>query len=131
MLTLFIHSAHPCAHRILPEDRILFVNSYWLDKIRSGEKTVEIRGFRCDQKMLWLSPCRSSKATIKVHVSRCLGPLSAAEWDEMREQHKVVGDRNYGEKTFAWEFSDVLILEPPIDFVRKKGPIIYQVGPGP
>ena len=79
--------------------------------------------------MLWLSPSQSSQVTCQVDVVRCLGPLSASEWEELRSEHLVDGRRPY-DRTYAWQFSNVRILEEPIDIQRKRGSVIFQVGPG-
>ena len=55
--------------------------------------------------------------------------LSKDEWENMRPQHLVPGDRCYGELTHGWMLADVQRI-PAIPIKRKRGAVIWQLGPG-
>jgi hypothetical protein len=78
-----------------------------MDKILQGEKTIEVRGKGTEHRgVTWVSPSGSRFIAGSFDLVACEGPLSKAEWEELRPYHRVQGPRLYGESTYAWMLSN-------------------------
>ena len=113
------------------KDPILIIKPEWLERILSGEKTLEIRDQGCPSKVgrqIWLCASESGEVTGKAIV---VGQrkLSNDEWESMRPQHLVQGIRSYGGRTHGWMLAEVQRI-PAIPIRRKQGAVIWQTGPG-
>ena len=78
--------------------------------------------------VIWLSAGGRSEVLGHALVCACRGPLTVLEWEEMRENHLVDGERLYGNHTYAYCLADVQRVAP-IKINRKKGAISWQRGP--
>ena len=108
----------------------MIVKPEWLDKIYE-DKDHEIRGQPCHSKKgkrIYFCPSEESAVTGTAILADCLGPLTQAQFDQLRPRHKVPGASQYA-KTYAWVLKQTRRLEPrPI--VRKHGSVVWQIGPG-
>lgn len=116
-------------YRIGPTDRILIVQEEWLNKIFSGEKTIEIRNFFNAFGRVYLCQSGTKKVFGYAEVVRVDGPLSDLEWENLRDGHGVPGGRRYGDNTYAWHLRDVTRLKCPVPIQRKPGSVGTQIGP--
>lgn len=117
--------------RIGAQDPILIILPEWLELILSGKKTLEIRSKACTSKVgkrVWL--CASGTGMV-IGMATVKGSrkLSAHEWESTRDQHHVPGGRFYGDDTHAWELAGAQRIAPTA-IVRKKGSVVWQIGPG-
>lgn len=58
---------------------------------------------------MYLERCGDTEKVLRgaVDFQACIGPLTAAQWLGGREQHCVDSvERPYGERTFAWQFTN-------------------------
>ena len=120
-----------CCSRIGDQDPILVILIEWLELILSGKKSIEIRGEGCPSKVgkqIWLCASGSGTVTGKAYVVD-QRMLSKGEWEDLRSQHLVSGDRPYGDCTHAWILAGVQRI-PAIPIRRKQGSVIWQKGPG-
>lgn len=105
---------------------ILIIRPKWADMILNGEKTVELRGMRCNKHentRVYIAKSKTSKIYGYVTFKTCVGPLSESEFESLRELHVYDGKMPY-EKTFAWFFTNAVSMEP-ISFKKKKGAIVW------
>ena len=116
---------------ISSKDSILCILPEWLDRILAGEKTAEIRGKPCPDKIgkrIWLRASGSGIVIGRATVIGCV-KLTMADWKSMRSQHLVRGKRSYGNRTHAWLLADVQRVAG-IPIVLKHGCVDWQTGPG-
>ena len=120
--------------RIRSNDRILLVQEKWLDKIFSGEKSLEIRPIAGRNTVLGkrIYLCQSGTKAVVGYavVSHSLGPLGHQAWEDLRAAHRVEGGRMYGDHTFAWRLQGVTRLKYRVRIERNVGSVGIQVGPG-
>lgn len=119
------------------KDPILIIKQFWLDKIEAGEKSIEIRGSKCTSKLgreFLMSASDSCTVTSKAHMLECIGPLTLTEYNNLRSKHCVPA-RWQGKaglpyaETYAWVLGNVERVRPHA-FKRKRGSVVWQVGPG-
>lgn len=79
---------------------------------------------------IWLSGSGESTVSASVDLVGCDGPLSADEFDKLRDKHLYDGPRPYT-KTYVWKFEHVECVHPPISISHKHGCVVWQNGPGP
>ena len=121
-----------CCSRVTisSKDSILCILPEWLDRILAGEKTAEIRGKPCPDKIgkqIWLRASGSGIVTGRATVIGCV-KLTQSDWKSMRSQHLVPGERLYGDRTHAWLLADVQRVAG-IPIARKRGCVDWQTGP--
>ena len=112
-----------------PTYRGLIIDSIWVDKILSGEKTWEIRGSRTHK--------RGKIALIKISTGKIygtcdlidsIGPLSREELEANIDKHCVQNVDDILERyetPYAWVVENAKKPYPPIPYIRKRGQIIW------
>ena len=81
----------------------LLIKPNWAAKIFDERKTVEIRGQLTKKRgKVYIIESGSQFITGEVFVVDCEGPVSINRWEELRSEHKVAGERLYGEHTYAY-----------------------------
>ena len=99
---------HPVADAVAP-DRCLVVRGFWLDRILTGQKTLDIRG--CQHKFegpVYLLESKSGR----VRGIATLGAARALTPEEMVDNQEAVIAMNY-KHTWAWPITGVVVLTEP------------------
>lgn len=119
---------------MIPVDApILVIKEVWLDKILSGEKTLEIRGSGCQKEVgtrVYLSASKSGSVTGVATYNGYIGPLTREEFSSLTNQH-CVGEENIDDvfnaykKVFAWRFDGATRI-PETKYQIKKGSITWR-----
>ena len=95
-----------------------------------GSKTLEIRGMRCNKpegERVYLALSGGGGVILgAVTFVACHGPLSRAAYAARAEGHCVAGDSlPYGGSTFAWEFCSQVRFREPVQFLHKRGVVVW------
>ena len=104
-----------------PGERILILRAEWLERILSGEKTLEIRGTRLREGDVWLgNQCViSGKA--------CLGPAvqisTKKQWTTLQPQHLVADPALPYKSTWGLPLRSVTRLSSGVPFLHRRGAI--------
>ena len=111
---------------------VLTIKKQWLDKILSGEKTVEVRGatvrFLRAGDTVYFAESGSQPACVvgKAKFSAVDGPVSADEFVASKRLHCVRSHELPYPRTFFWHFSDAERLCVPVQRVRKRGCVVWS-----
>ena len=102
-------------------ERILILRAEWLERILSGEKTLEIRGARLREGCVWLG-CRSN-----VLGKALLGPAVAIrteeDWAALRPRHLVANAGLPYKSTWGLPLHSVVRLRSAVPFLHSRGAI--------
>lgn len=112
-------------------DPILVIKPYWLDKILTGAKTLELRSNSCRSKIglnIWLAASGTSSVCAKAMIAECRVINSQEELNALRPEHCYVGNLPY-HPTYAWKLVNVACCPQPIAIHRKRGSVVWQIGP--
>jgi hypothetical protein len=116
---------------MIPENAdILIVKPFWANKLLSGEKTMEIRGQSCMNKLnttIYLSKSGTQHVYGSLVFNDCVGPLTKEEFDSFHSMHCVSTDSSTTpyKKTYGWICEAPVIFERPIPYLHKKGAIVW------
>ena len=109
----------------------LVIKREWGEQILSGEKTLEIRRGACSShKGERIALCYSGTGCVYgfVDLVDSIGPFTLQEWGELRDRHRVPEvSLPYGKHTCGWVLANPQRLETPIEIVRSRGAVIWQV----
>ncbi len=100
-------------------DRILILKFPWLGMLLSGEKTLEIRP-KPYTGVYWLGHKKLIYAKVEFGQPRLI--RDDHEWQALREQHKVNGDKLY-DKTFGMPVVSCRPLKRTIPFHHPRGAV--------
>ena len=111
---------------------MLKVREPWASLLVDGCKSMEIRGFRCAKPAgttVYIAPSGTRGVAIGcVEFIKTVGPLSTAEWQQLRSEHRVpTTDRTYGAHTYGWVVARPQRFASPLLYEQKKGAVIWQV----
>lgn len=127
----FVCYAYALRWVIDASDPILVIKPYWLHKILAGMKTVELRSTSCHSKVgltIWLAASGTSAVFAKAVISNCVAINTQQDLDALRHEHCYVGDLPY-QPTYAWKLVNVTCCPRPIAIQRKRGSVVWQIGP--
>lgn len=108
----------------------LIIKKKWLDKILSGEKTLEIRGSKTAHICERIALIESGSSQIKGFcVIRSVIALTEEKWETERDRHCVelsFEDLLKRYKTaYAWELTDVIACKQPVPYKHPQGAVIW------
>lgn len=108
----------------------LIIKKKWLDKILSGEKTLEIRGSKTAHIGERIALIESGSSQIKGFcVIRSVIALTEEKWETERDRHCVelsFEDLLKRYKTaYAWELTDVIACKQPVPYKHPQGAVIW------
>ena len=116
-------------------DSVLLIRPEWLDKIISGEKTIEIRGTSCKSKInktIGLAYCGPSvnkqEERIIIGTAKISGYKqynNIEEYNSDIKKHCFYHEILPYKKTFGWIFEDIKKLDYKKTFEYKKGAVIW------
>ena len=110
---------------------ILLIRKEWLDKILSGEKTIEIRGQNCKSKIghtIGLSYCGLKNkehfivATVFIEAVKKYHTID--EYNNDYEKHQSKQTALPYKNTYGWILKNIQILDKKVEYTYKKGAII-------
>ena len=113
---------------------ILLIRPEWLDKIINGEKTIEIRGQKCQSKVnttIGLAYCGPNvnkidrKIIATVYLSGYKQYNTIEEYQTDRNKHCTHYETLPYKKTYGWILENINRLDNPINFEYKKGAVIW------
>lgn len=108
----------------------LIIKKKWLEKILSGEKTLEIRGSKTAHIGERIALIESGSSQIKGFcVIRSVIALTEEKWETERDRHCVELSfedlsKRY-KKAYAWELTDVIACKQPVPYKHPQGAVIW------
>lgn len=108
----------------------LIIKKNWLNKILSGEKTLEIRGSKTAHIGEQIALIESGSSQIKGFcVIKSVTALTEDKWETEKVRHCVelsFKDLSKRYKTaYAWELTDVIACKQPILYKHPQGAVIW------
>jgi len=113
---------------------ILLIRPEWLNKIKNGEKTIEIRGQPCKSKInktIGLAYCGPTIDKTKRKIILTAKLSGYKQYNNIDEYNSDINNHcSYHEtlpykKTYGWILEDVCVLKEEIEFEYKKGAVIW------
>ena len=102
-------------------DRILIFRRGWLERIFSGEKTMEIRGTRLHEGDVWLG-CKS-QVLGKARLGAGIHIETESQWTALRPQHLVSDSGLPYKKTWGLPLCAITRLRKAVPFRHPRGAI--------
>ena len=103
-------------------ERILILREEWLERILSGEKTLEIRGQRLQEGDVWLG-CRSHIFG-KARLGPALAIKTKRDWTALRPRHLVANVTLPYKTTWGLPIQSVTRLHGCAPYVHYPGAIV-------
>lgn len=109
----------------------LIIKRKWLDKILSGEKTLEIRGSRTKKTggQIYLLESKTRKVKGKCQISECILIENEEMWEKLKPHHCVgISYRELLEiykNPYAWVIKDVEVIPDNLYYEHPKGAVIW------
>ena len=110
-------------------ERVLVLKPQYLDRLLSGEKTLEIRGKALTPGIAWLGAAGMIHGMASLEAARLID--STHMWQELRSQHCVPGDDLPYKRTWALPIMAVQRLHQPVPYVHPRGAIGVVTYRGP
>ena len=106
---------------------ILWIQKEHLDKICSGDKTLEIRPMRTLKPVqtIWLAESESQTVRCSVTLAACIGPMSQEEWTARMAEHCCGPTRRYKSNNYGWKVTNLNVIEP-VEISRRRGCETWQ-----
>ena len=113
---------------------VLLIRPEWLNKIKNGEKTIEIRGQTCKSKInttIGLAYCGPTvdKTKRKIIVTAKLSGYklynSIGDYKSDIDKHCSYHETLPYKNTYGWILDDIQVLTEEILFEYKKGAVIW------
>ena len=111
---------------------ILLVRQPWLGLLLAGQKSLEIRGSRCNkdgQRIYLALPGAGGLVLGSVEFTACTGPLTAAEYAARQSEHCVAAQAGaplpYGGSTYAWSVREPVRFAEPVPYTHRPGCVVW------
>ena len=102
-------------------ERILILRAEWLERILSGEKTLEIRGARLREGDVWLG-CRSNVLG-KARLGPAVAIRTKEDWVALRPRHLVANAALPYKSTWGLPLQAVVRFRDAVPFKHRRGAI--------
>lgn len=102
-------------------ERILILREEWLERILSGEKTLEVRGTRLREGDIWLG-CRS-RIFGKARLGAAFAIKTKRKWTSLRPRHLVANATLPYKTTWGLPLQSIIRLRECAPYVHCRGAI--------